>query len=559
MRRIIGFAIALAITWLAPAVSADETGRHSCPAHWSEAVSRNAGVTYRLADIWDPFHAPLIEQGGVVAFTDQPGMFLTINCTRGRLTPTETQEFYPIGLIVKPLRVLTLSDDQVDVFFNPRTGIEVEVPRTYLLVLTEYGHLKVIRERDIQYMISGATYFFASGGDFIYLCDDAADCPGNARRFALPNQESRAVCDRSQCRESTAIAAMGGYAVGGIPRFEAGVPQTDWSHVVSARERLRADPDLADDPAAVAAYCRPFRVKAFERGGVVRLTSAEDEFLTLCRDRAAAIRATLRDIDKARALRIFDDIAQGLFFRRFGSAGTTLVSVMNPASSATELGQKECGEKVSTEISTNLKAGGGWRIPFGIFDFGSEMEVARSSSIERLISEDEYVRFSNFVAPDIYETPFAPVLEAPQVHNLVFIIACESRVVDKPRSVALDYPAFSEGRMEVGVQALTNTYYAKNRSPDAVEPGAPGHEPNTSPDLIKAGRFFTIRGAADYFRWRETVRAHLREETNLRDVLRDLEDDPRRHDIVLDFFTHLFMAALFDYAIATEPPRAEEF
>jgi hypothetical protein len=554
MARAALLALLAALACPAAAAAQERPGpRHACPEHWSGLAGGETEIAYRISEIWDPFHAPMIERAGAVVFTDRPGTFLNINCTDGIATPTERQEFYPIGMILKPLRVLTLSDDETDRVRNPLTGVELEVPRTYLLVLTEFGHLKVVRERDVQDMISGATYFFAEGNNHVYLCDEAGDCPGNQRVAHRPDGTSAPVCDRERCRESTAIAPLGGYAVGGVEHVVGGAPGTDWSRVEAARRLLRMHGADGVDRAVIDDYCRPFRVKSYERGGRPRLLSSDAEFLTLCMERGVPRRPTLRDVTKEQALAIFDDLAEGIFFRRFGSRGTTLVSILNPAGGPRAEGRKECFEAISTESSSNLEVSGGWKLATGMFDFGSRAGRAVESSLRTLFSDREYVRFSNYLAPDFASEAIRPLEDHGAIYSLVFIADCNGQVVDRPKAVALDHPTFSDGRMEILAQDLTNTHARIHGSPDAP---LPGYDLNRSADTIRAGQFFTIHDIDSYFLWKATVRQYLATDTSLGTLLREIED-PDRREVVLRFFPHLLMAAMFRYEIPGDARRAE--
>jgi hypothetical protein len=556
---VLRIAVIVCVLALAPVPARAQADRHSCPEHWAGLIDGQAEIKYSLSDIWDQFDVPEIEQVGTVAFTDRPGTFRTINCTKGRLTPTERQEFYPIGMILKPLRVLTLSDEEHDVFAGGHADLRLEVPRTYLLVLTEFGHLKIIRERDVQYMVSGATYFFAESSTFVYLCDEAEACPGNQRLGYAPDGTSRPVCGPEACRESTAIAPMGGYAVGGAEHVVDGAPRTDWSRVVAARRTLREQGLRRAGPKVAAEYCLPFRVKAYEAGGTPRLLSAEDEFLTLCGDRGATSVVPLRAVTKAQALALFEDMAEGIFYRQFGTRGTTLVSIISPAEGPEAQGRKECYESVSTRTRNALRSEAGWAVKLGgLVGLGQEASREDESTRETTIADGEYLRFSNYLAPDFYADAFLSIDDGGSVYSLVFIADCDESQVNRPKSVTLDYPAFLDGRMEISAQALTNTYDDSYSTDDNPLPGWDLND--RSPDLIRAGHFFDIHDVETYYLWRAAVAEHLEEQTSVGDLVREIAArDPDRAQIVHNFFTHLLMAAVFSYNIDYAPPAANPF
>ena len=71
---------------------------------------------------------------------------------------------YPIGVVVKPLSVLELPSYQRG---------------TPILVLTEYGHRKVVPLEDIAPISPNATYIFADSYTKSMMCRNERDCLGN--------------------------------------------------------------------------------------------------------------------------------------------------------------------------------------------------------------------------------------------------------------------------------------------------------------------------------------------------------------------------------------------
>ena len=542
-----GLGRAVLMGFLLPIGAGAARAEIGCPEHWSAKIGRVQGLSHDISQIWDAFDAPRIERHGSYAFTDRPGNFLVLNCSDGQRHPTEMQEFYPIGTLLRPLRVLVLDDDETDTYTDPLSGVTLRVPRTYLLVQTEHGHLKVIRERDVQYMVSGATYFFAKSNTRIYLCSDVGNCPGNQREVTRDDGTLDPVCDAARCRDYTAIDPMGGYAVGGAWTPAQGDPRTDWGRVAAARRAIAHDgfenvsDQMRDD------QCRPFRVTAYQRGGRPRLLSAEREHLTLCRDRAEGRLSPIRAVSRDDAAAIFDDLAEGIFFRRFGRGGTTLSAILDPTEGPEQEGRKECLQTVTDKIVQSLELSVGARILSGIFSFGGEASRTSSASLETILAEDEYLRFSNFIAPDFYGETLRG-LDRGLILNLIFIAACDGQIVQAPKAVALNYPSFLDQRMEINFQSLINTYDALQ----SVEGRPlPGLIKITSADSIRAGRFYAVPDIDSYYRWKATLAEHLRRETSLRSVLQDFDDGGRRQ-VIQDFFTHLMMAALFRYDIDTE-------
>ncbi|MEM7490533.1 MAG: hypothetical protein AAF390_15545, partial [Pseudomonadota bacterium] len=140
------------------------------------------------------------------------------------------------------------------------------------------------------------------------------------------------------------------------------------------------------------------------------------------------------------------------------------------------------------------------------------------------------------------------------VFNLVFIADCEGQLVTAAKAVALDHPSFFDGRMDIDAQQLTNVYY---RSNGTEENPLPGYDRNTTPDYLRAGQFFTIHDIDTYYLWQSAVEEYLRASKSIVDLLDQIED-PARDEMLVDFFTHLLMAALFRYDIPYEIRTAGE-
>lgn len=551
LRLLAGLAVALQCLLLtAPGLRADT----KCPSHWQGLTAGRAVDGYDLSEIWDTFDAPLIETQGGIAFTDTPGVFLVINCTDNQPRPTEYQEFYPIGMLLKPLRVLDLDTNETDTFVDSRTGMTLEVPRTYLLVLTEFGHLKIIRESDVQYMVSGATYFFADSNTRIFLCGDEADCPGNQRQVSLPDGTYAPSCDQARCRDYTAIDPMGGYAVGAIPATWEGRARNDWSTVFAARRLIRERRLANVDAATVEDACRPFRVKSYQKGGSPRLLSDREEFLTLCGKRGVIQKPPLRDMTKSQAIALFDDMAEGIFFRWFGSPEATLRGIITPGSRLGQVGQKGCSETLTSGTATeaSITAGGGFSL-WGLLSLSAKTELAASSAFTSEYAGDEFLRLSNFVAPGFVGAGWSSIDEGLTL-DMLFVAGCEGTSIGDPRAVILEHPVFDSAVMEIRTRDLTNLY---DRIFSLEGAPLPGFDNQGTADAIRAGRFYTIHDVDTYYRWKTTI-GELLKTGSLAGFLDGLEDRGRR-DAVHDFFTHLLMAALFRYEIEVETQFTEQF
>lgn len=510
-------------------------------------LSRDRSVSYDLTRLWTGYdRSTFIERPQSIAFTKQPGRFLNINCDDRDAWPVERHEMFPIGLLVRPLRVLIL-DDTSDLSVKQRNELDV-----LLLVQTEHGHLKVIREEDIQFLISGATYFFAEGNNRIFTCFEASDCPGNQERSI---DGAREICNENLCRDYTAIDPSGGYAVGAA-LSPPGVEQpSPWTRVVRAQARIAEHGVIEADPMTLDERCAPFPVTTFQAGGTPRLTNkvGRRDWLTLCRDRAnPEAMPPIKIATKESAADRFETLARGLFFRRFAE-GHSIEALLNPARAARLTGVKECGTSLTRMSSVKAGIGTGIRLNAGILNLGAKGAREISSSIASTLASDEYIRFSSYFAPDFDGGALNGVMEGWFL-DLIFVVSCDGTVVERPKVVKLTYPNLLDERMEVKAQSLTNHYYKlfspeEDRSKPLFEWAAPpGHEPNTGADLLRGGHFFMIRDLDTHVRWQATIRDFLWE-TSLRTYFEGLADTPERQEAAVDFFTHLLMAAIFEYRL----------
>ncbi len=494
-------------------------------------------VSYRIGDVWQLYEERYVELVPGLAFTKRPGQFLNINCNAPE-APVERQEFYPIGMVLKPLMVLRL----------PGPGQSAE--RLLYLVLTEYGHLKVVPVDDVQPLISGATYFFANSNTRVFMCRDPEDCPGNSPVKLVDGTEIGGPCSAAQCRASDEIGPLSGYAVGAAVDPPGRSARSAWTEVDAARTKVSSEglASLSDEDRS--AFCRPFPVKAFESGGDPAIYKQPHvtvdgrvrhmAYLSLCPDVSAGpATPPVKIVTKARAEEHFADLLQGSFYRRFGERNDAMLALVKELVNARLTGVKDCQTRVASSESFKAGVGVGFKVSAGVVELGAQADREWEQSFQQVLNEKEHMRFSAYLAPRFG----AAADEAAEewLLDLVFKSKCDISTVIEPSALVIHYPMFSDGKLEISAQETTNVYAR-------VTSDLSGYEKNGSASLLRDGRFFTIRDAKTFYQWKAVVLETLRSST-MRFYVDGLPNEERRR-MAENFFVHLIMAAAFHYDFA---------
>ncbi len=455
--------------------------------------------------------------------TVTPGRFVNVRCDDAQF---EEQEMYPIGVVVKPIAYVSLPD------FEAGRGDRA------ILVITEYGHRKLIREQDIQPLLQEQTYFFSDSPANSLICRSAENCPGSGMD----------ICDRpSQCRY--VVSARYGFAVAEaddpqamstIQAFQAALSQSSrdadfWSE---SGDEISLE-DLEE------AACQPFPVLAYKAGGEPHQSGAS--YLSFCASRKAAgaeynALFPLKIVTKSYADQAFAWQLDGSFHRRFGvgQAGQD-TNLLDAMTNYRITSVKECGTEISDTSGFDASVGLKAKVSAGIFEASAGAETALTAEITNTLSEDDYLLMSTYFIEPIKNAP--AVSEEDDSELWLFRVIFRSRCVDgtpkSATSVIIHYHRLSSKVLEVrAADDLKQSYLQKWKDY--------AYAANTSASALREGQFWTVPDLAGYFIWRDTLRKFIEVENNVTSRLLARHPQEQR-PYVRDFFVFLMLAAAFDH------------
>ena len=448
--------------------------------------------------------------------TVRPGRFANVSCNENEY---EFQEMYPIGVVVKPLYRINLKT-------YPHG-------RTPVMVLTEYGHRKIVAQEDIQKIVANASYIFADSYAKAMICRDASDCPGNAED----------ICTAGRCRYD--ISAFWGYAIAptGDPTVRAATAAyAGLRRDALVRSRLAGDALMG----AEGAVCQPFPVRAYSPGGT--LTQPQDSYLTLCSKRRsegadADGLAPLKIVDLASAERVFSFNLDGSFHRRFGESMSGLAETLSDMSDARLTVTKRCG--VELKDVGILKYGGGFSAKAnagGLVEVRLGAEVSVAAEITETLGKDDFMLFSTyFIQPIPIGANGRPQGEKGELwlFKIVFKARCADGVPTKATSIVVFYERLDAGYVEIAARGdLFQSYKSDWQNLSFAE--------NTDPQSLQDGKFWKIVDHIGYFVWRDTLRNFFFEGIpGTYDLLLKYPEEQR--PLVRDFFVYLMLAAAYHH------------
>ncbi|MBT8166790.1 hypothetical protein DS909_18860 [Phaeobacter gallaeciensis] len=484
--------------------------------------------TFRLA--WDWFASDQIE--AYVAYSDQEffftikaGRFVNVRCDDQQF---EEQEMYPLGLMVRPIAYVSLP-----VFEKAREDRAI-------LVITEYGQRKLIKESDIAPVVQHAVYLFADAPGNAGVCRTEDDCPGNSMDLCKP---------RIQCRY--VVSARFGYAIAAEknPRARAAIaaylsiknPQsdTDVPDFLIDREQVLRMQQLEE------VACQPFSVKAYAAGG--KLHQPRDSYFSLCAERRAAgakanaIRP-IKIVSMAAAKRAFTWHLDGSFHRRFNvpesgqdtTLGRVLINYRITSS-------KECGVELSDVAEGAISGGLKASFSAGFLELEASAETSITTKITRTLSADDYLLMSTYMMD--------PIMNAPEVDRqddsdlwffrVLFRSKCEDGTPKSATSIIIHYNRLDGQVLEVRVSDDLRVSYL-----DAW--AEYGYKPDNSANALREGHFWIVPDLDGYFIWRDTLRNFIEVDNTVTSRLLGRHPKNQRAH-VRDFFVHLMLAAAFNH------------
>lgn len=448
-------------------------------------------------------------------FTKSPGRFVGINCGE---TPFELQEIYPIGVVVKPIAVLNLPSYQMG---------------TPILVLTEYGHRKVVPLSDIAPLAENTTYVFSDTHAEARLCRAEETCLGNFK----------GTCTKATCRY--AITPFFGYASGSSSNetlqlatraySEIHMDEMLMNNVLWEPETLSA---LADEA------CTPFPVTAWREGGTAH--QRRSVWLSLCQNIENQQLAGFKIVDRDWAESRFETALWGSFHRNFGTSETLFEDSLRSLLNVNLISRKPCGVEIKTDSTATL--GGGLGAELGLGDafkleLGANREVVQG--FITTIPNDVYLMYATYFVRPIQLEGDPPLDTDLWVFDLVFRAECDDGGnPSKASSITIFYHKLSEGYETIdATEHLEKRYFTDNLNASFTA--------NRNTAEIESGRFWFISDHIAYFKWRDTLRRFMVEDMPEVELLLE-RYPPNQRPIVRDFFVHLIMSAAFDYR---KPPR----
>jgi hypothetical protein len=449
-------------------------------------------------------------------FTKSPGRFVGVNCGE---TPFETQEMYPIGIVVKPIAVLDLPSYQRG---------------TPILVLTEYGHRKVVPLEDIAPLSENTIYIFADSHAEARMCRDEDTCIGNAVD----------TCTRETCVRYD-VSAFFGYASAASGDERAASAAAAYRNIMRdalIMNNMRWQPTVLERLAEEA--CTLFPVTPWREGGVVH--QPRKVWFSLCRDienqRLAGFKVVDRDTAKAR----FETALWGSFHRNFGTSESLFEDSIRSLLNINLMTRKPCGVAVRTDNSATLGGGLGAELGIGgaiTLDLGANRKIVQS--YVATLPDNVYLMYATYFVRPIRLEGDPPLETDLWVFDIVFRAECDAG--GKPKkasSITVFYDKLSEGYETIDASThLEQRYFDDNLNESFTA--------SRSIAQLESGRFWFVSDHIGYFKWRDTLRAFMTE--GMPEVQDLLERYPlEQRPLVRDFFVHLIMSAAFPYR---EPPR----
>ncbi|MBE3637764.1 hypothetical protein [Mangrovicoccus algicola] len=466
-------------------------------------------------------------------FTTRFGQFDGLTCGR---FGHEMQEYYPIGIVVKPLRQLDLP--------NYHRG-------TPVLVETEYGHRKVLPLEDMAPIAVNTTYLLPDSAAKAWMCNHEDSCRGNLVAPVADGIEMP--CPSAECRYD--ISAFGGYASVGSQNDGARQPLEEYRRLM--RDPMAPPVRFADDAAreeAMRTVCAPFQVTAWKGGGTRH--QPRRVWLSLCSemtpsDGGPAALSVFKIVDTAWAEARFGDGLWGSFHRRFGESSREFDKAQIDAARIADglrdiiqlrLGsEKPCGQVIEETNSLTLGGGAGFDLgavlPVEALTLSVDAARERNEKYRTTIPADVFLAYSTYF---VHPIPLEDEQERLWVFDIISRVQCsEAGIPQTPASITLFYHSLTDGYeiLDAG-ETLSRRYFSRN--------GNLSYQPADVVALMRTGRFWRVPDHIGYFTWRDALREVVSKDMpQIKQLLEYYP--PQERPQMRDFFVHLLLAAAFDY------------
>ena len=459
--------------------------------------------------------------------TIRAGRFANVSCDSNRF---EHQEMYPLGVVVRPLYPL-----------DP-AAYGRAVPGTPVLVLTEFGHRKIVALENLQPITPNATYIFADSYARTMLCRAPDDCPGNAED----------ICDDARCKYM--ISAKFGYAVAGnqnpdFARARAGYDQLSGDALILQTRDL----DPATQARAMADACTPFPVRAMKRGGLPH--QPRDSYLSLCSQRKdhgapADGYAPLKLVDLDYAAHVFSYGHNGSFHRSLSGDETLLNTALATFGSIRLTAVKNCGQALKSSGTLTFGGGISIKLDTGLIEIASKVETTLKQELQTIYGTDDFLLFSTYLVQPFPNGPAGDTAGSDTAQELwlfrvVFRSICDNGSPKKSGSIIVHYDRLPGEMVEIDAQTgLTRSFTQKWDNLSLV--------PKCDANFLRLGQFWQIRDHIGYFIWRDVLRDYFYGLPGAYDLLTTYPT--QQQPLVRDFFIHLMLAAAFHHLDPEKPP-----
>lgn len=457
-------------------------------------------------------------------FVSNPGRFAHLTCDERQF---EFQDMYTLGLVVKPLQPVDLPD------FSQGGRIPI-------LVQTEYGHKKIMDERDIRPINPDLIYIFSDTFSSARPCRDAENCPGN-------NVE---VCGNSCYRYD--ISPVDGYVTVSRTSDVALRVISEYGRVVLDQTQQSGSRSEGD---GVIDLCTPFPARAYKFDAVPH--QAGHVHLSLCNNQARNSVHPFKVVDLEYAKRAFSQrphLPSMVSYHRDFGAGPSVLGLVEEIFSFSSV--KECGTTLTT--SSGVSARGGFKAGIGTgapIAFSIDVGSGVSSTIEHIHSPDDFLRISTY-----FVRPFGSRAQSSGTANefWMFRIVARARCVDGvpllPTSIAIH---MTETAVPTGSLSIIASLEERSVGLSAAYLRMVGNdhfrlfgelpEERASPQVIESvadGQFWWIPDHIAYFLWRDVIREYLRTQVpGFANWAERFSAEEERW--AADAMTHLILAAAF--------------
>lgn len=451
--------------------------------------------------------------------TIRPGRFSNVTCNSDNF---ESQEMYPLGIVVRLLHGL------------PTERYGNAVNGTPVMVLTEFGHRKIVAYEDIE-PIHDRTYLFADSFDRLTFCRSIDDCPTN----------SAANCPDGKCK----FHITGGHSYGLVEATNATFQAAYAAYRSIHKDALlwtQDDPinDLSSSERAklTETTCAPFPVRAYKRGAV--LHQPRPMAFTFCKNRIAAGAEQnsvghIKVVDISGARRIFEFGHNGTFHRNFQENLTALGRAVAALGTARVSTAKKCGEELKIDGKVAFGAMLEAKVNAGVISSSVKAETSAGVALSTQMSKDEYILFSTyFIRPfqNAKQVGDTSENDALWLFRIVFRSKCENGSPRQPVSLTIYYDRLPGKSLEIGAkQGIASAYN------EGI--GKTAYVPKCDPNFLRQGHFWEVPDYIAYFLWRETLRDFMYGVPPALDLLAAYPTEQR--PLVRDFFVHLMLTAAF--------------